>query len=366
MFTASKSTLLDALKLVAQVVERRNTMPILQNVLFFRQDGGELAARVTDLDIEAVIPFRAEVLPAFRPMTMPAHLLHEIVRKLPDGADIRFEPDAEMRNAIVRSGRSRFSLPMLPAEDFPTMGAGELPFGFDLPAASLASAIAGVSFAISTEETRYYLNGIYCHAIEPGIRMVATDGHRLSKRFIPLDGAPVSMPGVIIPKKTVDVLARQLPKDGSVRVDVSDAKIRFAFADMVLVSKLIDGTYPEYQRVIPERDRYIEIDAKPFAAAVDRVSTLASGSRAVSMALENGAMSLIVNNPDSGRAEEEVSYEGMINLTIGFNAKYVNDAISHLPEGTIRVGLEDPGSPAIFRADGDHEENLIVLMPMRV
>lgn len=366
MFTASKSTLLDALKLVSQVVERRNTIPILQNVLFFRQEGGGLAARVSDLDIEAVIPFSAEALPSFADMTMPALVLHDIVRKLPDGADVRVEPDAERRNATIRSGRSRFSLPLLPVGDFPSMAAGDLPFAFDLPSAGLAAAFERVSYAISTEETRYYLNGIYCHAVEAGIRLVATDGHRLAKQFLPLDEPPSAMPGVIIPRKTVDVITRNLPKDGTVSIAVSDAKIRFAFGGMVILSKLIDGTYPDYPRVIPARDRYVEIEAKPFAAAIDRVSTLASGSRAVSMAFDGGTLTLTVSNPDSGRADEEVAYDGEAKLTIGFNAKYVSDAIARLPEGTLRIGIEDPGSPALLRAAGDHEENLAVLMPMRV
>jgi len=369
MFTASKSSLLDALKLVGQIVERRNTIPILQNVLIdLWGNSGRLTARVSDLDVEATIPFPATVDTDFRGFTVPAHLLMDIVKKLPDGADVRVEAaDAGLSGVIIKSGRSKFRLPVLPPSDFPSLEGSELPFALDIPSGALEKAIASVQFAISTEETRYYLNGIYLHAAETGVKLVATDGHRLSKRFIPLDDVPQDMPGIIIPKKTVETIVKHLPKDGTVTLQVSDAKIRMLIGDMVLLSKLIDGTFPDYQRVIPSHESFIELEGKHLAAAIDRVSTVSTGgSRAVKMAFAGGTLKLTVSNPDAGNAEDEVAYEGEAELETGFNAKYVNDALSRLTEDSVQFHLGDPGSPAVLRADGDHAENLIVLMPMRV
>nr|WP_210349046.1 DNA polymerase III subunit beta [Agrobacterium sp. Ap1] len=367
MFTAKKSAIVDALKLVGHVVERRNTIPILQNVLIENAGSGQLAARVTDLDTEATVPFKADVDASFKPFTVPAHLLSDIVRKLPDGADLAVTADDDALGAItVKSGRSKFRLQVLPATDFPSMAAGELPFVVEMPSQALAKAISGVSFAISTEETRYYLNGIYFHAAEGGIKLVATDGHRLAKQFVRVENAPQDMPGIIIPKKTVETVAKHLPKDGNVILQISDAKIRLIIGDMVLLSKLIDGTFPEYQRVIPPHEQFVEIEGKPLAAAISRVSTVSSSGRAIKLTFAEQMLKLAVNNPDAGNAEDYVAFEGEIELETGFNGKYMTDALDQLGEGTVRVLLGDPGSPAIFRADGDHAENLIVLMPMRV
>jgi DNA polymerase-3 subunit beta len=196
MFTASKSSLLDALKLVSQIVERRNTIPILQNVLIdLWGNSGKLTARVSDLDLEATIPFTATVETDFRGFTIPAHLLMDIVKKLPDGADVRVEAaDPSLSAVTIKSGRSRFRLQVLPPADFPSLEGSELPFTIEIPSAALEKAISSVQFAISTEETRYYLNGIYLHAAPTGVKLIATDGHRLSKRFIPLDDVPQDMP----------------------------------------------------------------------------------------------------------------------------------------------------------------------------
>ncbi|CDZ43059.1 DNA polymerase III, beta subunit [Neorhizobium galegae bv. officinalis] len=367
MFIASKTALLDALKLVGQIVERRNTIPILSNVLFERGESGRLTARVSDLDLEAVIPFSADVETVFRPFTVPAHMLSDIVRKLPDGADIHVTAADDCLQAImVKAGRSKFRLQVLPPDDFPSMAIGELPFSLEVPVPALARALAAVGFAISTEETRYYLNGIFFHPAEGGIKLVATDGHRLSKRFISVEDAPQNMPGIIVPKKTVETIAKHLPKEGLMQLQVSDAKIRMVIGDIVLLSKLIDGTFPDYVRVIPSHSGFVEIEGKPFAAAIDRVSTVSSGSRAVKMTFAAGTLKLAVNNPDAGNAEDEVSFEGDAEVETGFNAKYVTDALNHLSEGTIHFHLGDAGSPAVLRSDGDHIEDLIVLMPMRV
>ncbi len=368
MFTASKSALLDALKLVGGIVERRSTIPVLQNVLFDRLGAtGKLIAKVTDLDIEATVPFSAAVDTDFRGFTVPAHLLMDIVKKLPEGAEIRVEAsDASLSGVTFKSGRSRFSLQVLPPTDFPSLDGAEMPYALAIPGAALERAIGAVRFAISTEETRYYLNGIYLHPSEGGLTLVATDGHRLSKRFIPLEGVPQDMPGVIVPKKTVEVLLKHLPKE-DITLQVSDAKIRLMIGDMVLISKLIDGMFPDYRRVIPVCTNFVEVEGEALSAAIDRVSTVSSDrGRGVKMTFSEGRLKLTVNNPDAGHAEDDVPYGGEAELEVGFNAKYVNDALANLSEQTVNLYLGDPGSPAVLRADGDHAENLIVLMPMRI
>lgn len=367
MFTVSKSAILDALKLVGDVVERRNTIPILQNVAIEAGGSGRLTARVSDLDIEAVVPFAAEILPGFKPFTVQAFLLNDIVRKLPDGIDIRMEATDEHMSAVnLKAGRSKFRLQVLPSTDFPTMASGDLPFTVEMPAPTLSKAIASVSFAISTEETRYYLNGIFFHPAADGLKLVATDGHRLSKQFVRAEDVPQSMRGIIVPKKTVHTLAKHLPKDGTVILQISDAKIRVIIGEMVMLSKLIDGTFPDYQRVIPPHEKAIEIEGAQLSAAIGRVSTVSSSGRAVKLTFSEGMLRLVVNNPDAGNAEDEVAFEGEAEMETGFNGKYMTEALDRLGEGTVQMLLGEPGSPAILRADGDHAENLIVLMPMRI
>ena len=370
MFTAEKSALLSALALTGAIVERRNTIPILAHVCLAQAGrGGRLTARMTDLDIEAEIEFQAEPDGPFKPFTMPAHTLFEIVRKLPDGAGVRVEAaDASLSGVKLKAGRSRFSLQALNAEDFPSMGAADMPCRFDLPAKALAAALDAVSFAISTEETRYYLNGVFLHAVDGGVMLVATDGHRLAKRFIALPDGMTGPPGIIIPRKTVNVLAKILPKDGVVEISASDAKIMIQTPETRLTSKLIDGTFPDYQRVIPQSGPMcVELDGKALSAAVDRVSTVSTErGRAARFAFREGQLTLTVKNPDAGDAEESLAYTGQAEIETGFNAKYVLEALGHLPEGTITMAIQDAGSPAILRADDDHRENLVVLMPMRV
>lgn len=371
MFTAEKSALLYALSLAGSIVERRNTIPILANVLLSPAEGeGRLIARMTDLDTEAEIEFATEATGTIRPFTVPAHMLFEIIRKLPDGADITIEAsDPSLSGVKIKAGRSRFSLQALDAKDFPSLGPGDMPCRFELPAKALASAIAAVSFAISTEETRYYLNGIFLHSVEGGVMLVATDGHRLAKRFIALpDGVEGPNPGIIIPKKTVGIIAKILPKDGMVSIAASDAKVMITTPDTQLTSKLIDGTFPDYLRIIPAGGTMLaELDGSALTAAVDRVATIAGDKgRAARFAFKDHQLTLTVTNPEAGNAEEALAYEGQAEIETGFNAKYVLDVLSHLPEGTITIAIQDVGAPAIFRADGDHRENLVVLMPMRV
>lgn len=371
MFKAEKSAMAAALAITNSVVERKNTIPVLQNVLFERDETqpGKLLARFTNLDIEAAVRFEAEIDASFEAFTVPAGTLCDIVNKLPDGADIAItgERNDKLTAVTVKSGRSRFRLLVLPASDFNKMKFGDLPYSFGLPATEFAAALASVGFAVSTEETRYYLNGIYLHPAEDGACMVATDGHRLSKRIVrtEIDSAT---PGIIIPRASLRVIAKILPKEGSVGIEVSDTIIRITAGETTLTSKLVDGTFPEYQRVIPaDHQMLATIDIKSLATSIDRVKTVAGErGRAVLFSFADQALRLTVNNPDAGEAEDEVTYEGEASLKIGFNANYVADALAHLSGDRFEIGLGGEGAPAVLRSVGGTRENLIVLMPMRV
>jgi DNA polymerase-3 subunit beta len=369
--TIDKPSLAKALAHVASVVERRNTIPILSNVHLATRNN-ELKLTSTDLDMEIVetVPARAKGEGA---TTVPAHMFHDIVRKLPEGTDIELARDGDQGRLTIACGSARFSLQTLPADDFPSLSVDDLGHAFQMQAAELKRLIDKTRFAISTEETRYYLNGIYLHAAtsngKPTLRAVATDGHRLAQVELPLPPGAKDMPGVIVPRKTVVELAKLVEDgDGEVRVELSPAKIRVSTARVVLTSKLIDGTFPDYERVIPQgNDKRMEVDNQAFAQAVDRVSTLSSDKgRAVKLSLNDGKLVLSVNNPDSGSASEEIPVDyGFDPLEIGFNARYLLDISGQLESGTAEFQLADPGSPTMIR-DGKDVSALYVLMPMRV
>jgi DNA polymerase-3 subunit beta len=356
---------------VHRVVERRNTIPILGNVLL-RTDGARLALKATDLDLEVVESIAADVQLAGA-TTVPAHMFYDIVRKLPEGAEISLEADAAKGTLVIRAGRARFQLQTLPESDFPDLTAGEFGHRFTLSAADLKRLVDKTQFAISTEETRYYLNGIYLHTVSGPdgemLRAVATDGHRLAQIELAAPAGAIGMPGVIVPRKTVAEVQR-LMEDGSteVAVELSTAKIRFAFGDTVLTSKLIDGTFPDYVRVIPvANDKTLIVDKADFAAAVDRVSTVSSErGRAVKLALSEGKLVLTVVNPDSGSATEEIEADYAAEpLEIGFNSRYLLEITGQLEGDEAELKLADPGSPTLVR-DKDSQGALYVLMPMRV
>ena len=369
--TVERSALLKSLGHVHRVVERRTTIPILSNVLIAADMAG-LRLKATDLDIEVV-----ETIPADVAMegstTVPAHTLYDIVRKLSDGAQVSLEASGENGQMELRSGRSRFKLQSLPESDFPDITAGEMPHRFTLAAADFKRLIDKTQFAISTEETRYYLNGIYLHTIEVEgkalLRAVATDGHRLARVETAAPQGASGMPGVIVPRKAVAEIQKLLEgSEAEVSVELSATKIRIAVGQVVLTSKLIDGTFPDYQRVIPSgNDKYLTVDRAEFASSVDRVSTISSErSRAVKLSVGEGRLTLTVTNPDSGSATEEaeVSYDAAP-LDIGFNARYLLDITGQLDGDTALLKLADAGSPTIIQ-DREGSSALYVLMPMRV
>jgi len=369
--TLERSNLLKSLNHVHRVVERRNTIPILSNVLL-RAEGDSLSMKATDLDLEITEATPAMVEQAGA-TTVPAHLLYEIVRKLPDGSEVLLATTPDGAAMTVASGRSKFSLQCLPEQDFPDLTAGSFSHAFSLKAIDLKMLIDRTQFAISTEETRYYLNGIFFHTIESAgalkLRAVATDGHRLARAEVEAPSGSEGMPGIIIPRKTVGELQKLSDNaEATAKIEVSDAKIRVTVGSIVLTSKLIDGTFPDYQRVIPSgNDKEMRIECAAFAQAVDRVSTISSErGRAVKLALSSGQMTLTVNNPDSGSATEELAADYDADaMEIGFNAKYLLDITAQLSGKEAVFLLADAGSPTLIR-DTDGMDALYVLMPMRV
>jgi DNA polymerase-3 subunit beta len=446
--TIERAALLKALSHVQSVVERRTTIPILSNVLLRAEAGpspGMLALSATDMDLEIVERIPGQVEDEGR-TTVPAHTLYDIVRKLPEGAQIEIAapaggavraggapahagiedqaggqqnsaaaPAAGLREAdaptrgpspraegppagseiargpqrgdpnmmTLRCGRSTFTLAALPPEDYPLMTGGELPHSFTLSAGELRTLIDRTRFAISTEETRYYLNGIYLHAVSNHeaavIRAVATDGHRLARVEMRLPEGAAGMPGVIIPRKTV-VELRKLIEEGEqdVEIALSETKIRFVIpgsasgSSALLISKLIDGTFPDYDRVIPSNnDKILDVKCKEFAEAVDRVSTISTEkSRAVKLSIEGNSLTVSATSPENGTAVEEIEvrYDASP-IEIGFNSRYLLDITDQIDGEGAQIAIADAASPTIVRASGPDASGanaLYVLMPMRV
>jgi DNA polymerase-3 subunit beta len=367
-----RGAFLKALSHVQSVVERRNTIPILSNVML-EAGKSELKLTATDLDIEIVEALPADILRGGF-VTAPAHMLYDIVRKLPDGAQVQAELLAsEGGRLAVSAGSSRFELACLPREDFPQMAAGVLPHRFRLAADDLKRIIDKTRFAISTEETRYYLNGIYLHAANdakpPVMRAVATDGHRLARYEMELPAGAEQIPGVIVPRKTVNELRKLLDDaEGAIEISLSDTKIQFGFNGVELTSKLIDGNFPPYERVIPSgNDKALALEAREFSQGVDRVSTIsADKTRAVKLNISKDKVTLSVVNPESGTATEDVgAIYSAAPIEIGFNARYLLDITGQIEGKDVRFLLSDAGSPAIIE-DAEDTRTLYVLMPLRV
>lgn len=368
--TIERATLLKSLGHVQSVVERRNTIPILSNVLLDASEDGSLRLMATDLDLQIVetVPAKVETAGA---TTVSAHMLHDIARKIPEGAEVRLATgDGKL---VVTAGRSRFTLPMLPRDDFPVIAEGDLPTSFELPASLLKRMIDKTRFAISTEETRYYLNGIFFHVGEdasgPVLKAAATDGHRLARVTVARPDGADGMPDVIVPRKCVAELFKLLDEvDGNVEVNLSATKVRFTLGNAVLTSKLIDGSFPDYTRVIPTaNDKLLSVDPRTLQDGVERVATIASEkTRAVKMQLDRDKITLVVTSPENGNAVEELAAAyGSDTMEVGFNARYLVDILGQIEGDSVELHLADSGAPTLIRESSDSNA-LYVLMPMRV
>ncbi|WP_296585661.1 DNA polymerase III subunit beta [Xanthobacter sp.] len=398
--TISRDALAAALDRVGRVVETRNTIPILSNVRLVARppeqaaanggtSNGTIAVTGTDLDMEAISTAEAEVV-APGETTLPAKMASDFVRKLPAGAKVELADDGERGKLTIKSGRSRISVNTLPSGDFPDLSAGDFSNSFALPASALLNMLDRVSFAISSEETRYYLNGIYLHVAQsedgPALRVVATDGHRLAQHQVQAPQGTENLPGVIVPRKAVGEIARLLKPLGeeSVRLEVSTTKLRLTAGVTTLTTKLIDGTFPDYGRVVPSgNDKVAALDKEALGEAVGRVSTVsnergravkfsfappeqASGTDGVANGAR-GALTLTVQNPDMGNATDELeaAYDAEP-LDIGFNASYVAEILAAVPGARVQMAMADAGAPCLITSEADGAGSLFVLMPMRV
>ncbi|TMJ10829.1 MAG: DNA polymerase III subunit beta [Alphaproteobacteria bacterium] len=345
--TIERAALLRSLGHVQSVVERRNTIPILSNVLIEARESGGLRLMATDLDLQINETVEAEVQQPGA-TTVSAHTLFDIARKLPEGSQV--EISASEGKMQVNAGRARFNLSTLPRDDFPVIAEGDLPTRFELPAATLRQIIDKTRFAISTEETRYYLNGIFLHVSDeekPVLKAAATDGHRLARVTVDRPGGAEGMPDVIIPRKCVAELRKLLDEaDGMVQISLSETKVRFGLGNAILTSKLIDGTFPDYSRVIPTaNDKLLRIDPRSFEEGVDRVSTIASEkTRAVKMTLDRDRVTLSVTSPKMA---------------------HLLDILGQIEGDTVEMHLADAAAPTLLR-ENDKASALYVLMPMRV
>ncbi|MGC6485771.1 MAG: DNA polymerase III subunit beta [Candidatus Puniceispirillales bacterium] len=365
--TIDRAALIKPLGHVQSVVERRNTIPILSNIVV-RAENSQVMLVATDMDMDIVETVAATVMePGV--CTVPAQLFYDIVRKLPEGAEIELS-EADNGQVKLTAGRSSFSLPTLPVEDFPALSDQAMTTEFTLSAVDLKALIENTRFAVSTEETRYYLNGIYLHNTEGHLlRAVSTDGHRLARSQMDLPAGAETMPAVIIPRKAVGEMSKLIDEyEGDVRLGLTDTRARFSFGSIEVTTKLIDGTFPDYQRVIPaDNTNIMQVAAAPFREAVDRVSTIsAEKSRSVKLRISNGMLVLSASSADAASAEEslEVSYNGG-DIEIGFNARYLIDIASQIDGDSIEFALSDAAAPSLIRTPGD-DANLFVLMPMRV
>ncbi|MEM6683623.1 MAG: DNA polymerase III subunit beta [Pseudomonadota bacterium] len=362
--------LLKSLGHVQSVVERRNTIPILSNILL-EADGNQLRLTATDLELSMVETLEATVSQPGA-TTLQAHTFFEIVRKLPDGAQIELS-SIDAGAMAIRAGRSNFKLSCLPKEDFPVMTDGEMPHQFGIGPDTLKRLIETTRFAMSTEETRHYLNGIYLHLVEEDgthmLRAVSTDGHRLAKVDVSCPPGAEDIPSVILPRKAVAEIAKMADNaEDIVTIGLSEAKIRVNAASATMTSKLIDAAYPDYQRVIPKQnDIALSVGRDEILAGVERVATLASDkTRAVKFHLSGNMLKLLVSNPDAGSAEEEleVDFAGEA-LEVGFNSRYLTDILAQVDGDAIEIRFADANAPTLMQDPSD-EGVLFVLMPMRV
>jgi DNA polymerase-3 subunit beta len=369
--TIDRAPLLKALDAVRRIAGQRTTIPILSH-LRLATENGRLTIEATDLDIEMRILVDAAVQQTGA-LVAPAATLHDLLRKLPEKASLALE-QAEPGAILLRSGRTRAKLPTLPTDDWPSAMAPESwTASFRLSGERLATMLARTAFATSNEETRYYLNGTFTHHVHEGgrdlLRMVTTDGHRLARFQIEAPEGAAGMPGVIVPRKAgveIERLTKGVKED--VAISVSSYKLRVEIGDVTISTKLIDGTFPDYTRVIPQgNDKRATLCRADLAAAADRVSTISSErGRAVKLSFAPDLLTLSVTNSDMGTAVDEVeaAYDGPP-LDIGFNSRYLAELLTSFDGDTVRVSLADPGAPTVFQST-QSEELLVVLMPMRV
>ena len=373
-FKINSTDLLKALSHIHGIVEVRHTLPILSNIILEAKDD-KLILSSTNLDIYCSDKIKAEVLQSGE-VSVSAVTFFEIIKRLPSGSEVLMIMEEGENEIRLTCGRSKFNLSTLKTDDFPIISDSDLSTNFVLSADELIRIIDKTKFAVSNEETRYYLNGIFLHKAERNsiqfLRAVATDGHRLAQYDIPLPQGAEEITGIIIPKKTIYELRKVLDDaNGDVSVSLNENKIKFSFNDLKVVSKVIDGTFPDYTKVIPQKnDKNFKTNNSDLKNAIDRVSAVAaneeSKSKAIKFCIDNNSLSLSVESQSKGSANEmiDVNYSGD-KVDIGFNSKYIIDICNEVDGDEISISLSDSISPAII-LDKTDENLFFVLMPMRI
>jgi DNA polymerase-3 subunit beta len=366
-FSIQRETLLKPLQTIVGVVERRQTLPVLSNILV-GVSNDKLSMTATDLEVEmiATVPLaNAES----GDITIPARKIVDICRALPEGAEIQISLDTEKNRITVRSGKSRFNLTTLPITDFPSVDEMTSQFEFSLPQNILKRLIEKTSFAMAQQDVRYYLNGLLLEISKGAVRAVATDGHRLALCSHECDVNPADTLQIIVPRKGVGELVKLLEdSDETVQIQVSNNHIKVKLKDYIFTSKLIDGRFPDYERVIPKNsDKHIEAQRELLRHALLRTSILSNEKyRGIRLRLSNGLIQAQANNPEMEEAEEEieVSYSGT-DLEIGFNVSYFLDALAAIVEDTVAIELGDANSSCVIRPKEDNSCTYVI-MPMRL
>lgn len=367
-----RSVFLKALAHVIGIVDKKTTINILNHVMMEAMPEG-LKLTTTDMDM-ALIEMLPAMVAAPGSTTVSAQMLYDIVRKFQDGAMVELTVNQETGQMTVRSGRSRFNLSCLPAEDFPKLDHGELPFSFTMTCSALKRLIDKARFAMALEETRYYLNGLHFHTfIRDGhvyLRAVATDAHRLACIDMLAPAGAEGMPGIIIGRKTVTEIRKLLTDtEEPVKISLSDRRVEFALPAATLSARLIDGVYPDYEQAIPpSNDKRLIVSSKDFVSAVDRVATVTTDKlRVIKMNVVENALMLSAATQELGSAceEIEVDFPYVQPVEIGFNALYLLDIAQQIPDEEAEIYLCDGDAPAIIQSMKD-KESLYVLMPMRV
>jgi len=362
--SATRAQVLNPLQSVIGVVERRQTMPILANVLLSAR-GNRLAITGTDLEVELVAASEATVQQA-GDITVPGRKLLDIFRALPDGANVTLATEGE--RVIVRAGRSRFTLSSLPSAEYPVVDEINAQQTLTVPQAEFRRLIDKTHFSMAQQDVRYYLNGLLIEADGENLRAVATDGHRLAICDCPLEGANSTAQQVIVPRKGVLELQRLLGAEGHIELAIGSNHIRAQIGDVRFTSKLIDGRFPEYGRVIPASpSRVIEADREALRQALQRTAILSNEKyRGVRLTVKPDLLTIQAHNPEQEEAEDqiEVSYRGE-EVEIGFNVNYLLDALGAIDGDKVQIGLGDSNSSCLIRADATSTARYVV-MPMRL
>ncbi len=361
-----KNAFIRALSRIQSVVEKRNTIPILANVKIEAANNA-VTLTVTDMDLVATQQIEAAVNTEGS-LTVPALTLYDIIRKLPEGAQINLNADTASSRLIVKSGSSKFTLSYLPSEDFPVIAEGDLTHSFEMDVKTFVRLVEKTKFAMSNEETRYYLNGVYFHVMNGNLRAVATDGHRLASIEIPSPEGAQGMPGVIIPRKAVNELAKLLEGQDKVTISVSESKIKFTGNKIELLSKVVDGTFPDYQRVIPENNKkFLTTNTQAMKDAVDRVSTISvDKTKAIKITVSQNNINLYTQGVEGSSGNEDVPANyGADTLELGFNSRYVIEMLQQIENTEVQFALDTPNAPALI-TDPSDSSAVYIIMPMRV